>query len=67
MNLPKKIVERGVKEDVLTKASNILPCGSNEFHVKAERPKHTRLYKHKLEESFDIDPCAFEALLFSRE
>ena len=63
----KKILEQGVKNGVLTKAPEIKPCGSDEFTVKAERPKNSRLSKHKLEVSFDIKPCAFETLIFSHE
>lgn len=52
-----KIVDKGVKGGVLTKVPNITPCESDEFPVKAKRPRSSRLSKYKLEKSFDIKPC----------
>ena len=39
----KQIVEQGVEDGVLSKAPAIKPCGSDEFPVKAKRPKNSRL------------------------
>ena len=63
----KKIVEQSVKDGLLTKAPVIKSCGSDEFPVKAERPKNSRLSQEKLESLFShtlYDWC--KALSWSR-
>ena len=53
----KKIVEQGIKDRVLTKAPIIKPCGSDEFTVKAERPKNSRLAQEKLVKVHSQSSC----------
>jgi len=53
----KKIVERGSKDGVLTKAPVIKPCGSDEYSVKAERPQNSRLAQEKLVKVYAQSSC----------
>ena len=53
----KKIVEKGVKGGVLSKAPVIKPCGSDEFPVKAKRPKNSRLSNDNLARLLGISAC----------
>jgi len=58
----KKIVEQGVKEGVLSKTPLINPCGSDEYQVKAKRPKNSRLLNYRLVEFFGFLPCEWEKI-----
>ena len=53
----KKIVEQGVDDGVLSKAPEIKPCGSDEFLVKANRPKNSRLFQEKLKNIYRHSSC----------
>jgi len=53
----KKIVELGVDDGVLGKAPIIKPCGSDEFAVKAKRPKNSRLFQEKLINIYRHSSC----------
>ena len=55
----KKIVEQGVDDGVLSKAPVVKPCGSDEFPVKAKRPRNSRLSQHKIELDFGVLPDGF--------
>ena len=53
----KKIVEKSVQDGVLSKAPVIKPCGSDEFPVKAERPKNSKLAQEKLVKMYSQSSC----------
>jgi len=53
----KKIVEQGLKGEVITKVPKIIPCGSDEFPVKADRPHNSRLSQEKLKKLFSHSAC----------
>ena len=56
----KKIVEQGVNDGVLSKAPEIKPCGSDEFSVKAKRPKTSKLSSDLLNKNVAINPCNWQ-------
>ena len=53
----KKIVEQGVDDGLLSKAPVIKPCGSDEFPVKAKRPKNSRLAQEKILKMYGQSSC----------
>jgi len=59
----KNIVEQGNKDGVLIKAPVIKPCGSDEFLVKAERPKSSRLSNENLARCFGVPICSWQDFL----
>jgi len=60
----KKILEKGIKNGVLTKAPEIKSCGSDGFPMKAKRPKNSRLSQEKLKSSFIYPSCDWCKALF---
>lgn len=57
----KKILEQSVKNGVLTKAPVVNPCGSDEFPIKAKRPKNSRLSCEKIYGLCDHLPCSWSS------
>lgn len=53
----KKIVKHGEDDGVLSKAPVVKPCGSDEFPVKAKRPKNSRLFQEKLKNIYRYSSC----------
>ena len=52
-----KIIEQGLRGEVLTKVPNVIPCGSDEFPVKADRPHNSKLSQEKLKKLFNRSAC----------
>ena len=53
----KKIIEQAVKDGLLIKAPEIMPCSSDEFPVNAKRPKNSQLSSKKIASSFGLSVC----------
>ena len=61
----KRIVEQGIDDGVLSKAPIINPCGSNEFPVKAKRPRNSIISTALVASNFKLHPCDWKKFIHS--
>jgi len=55
----KSIVEQGVKNGVINNATSIVSSRSDEFLVKAKRPKNCKLEQEKIESTLSVSTCSW--------
>lgn len=53
----KKIIEHGVERGTILKAPVIIPCSSEAFPTKAQRPQNSKLSNEKIKKSFSHHTC----------
>ena len=59
----KSIVEQGVEIGLINKAPSIVSCSSDDFLVKAKRPKNCKLEQEKIESTCPISTCSWYSYL----